>query len=127
MLIDSNNIYIAMKTRHSGTVRIDYEADRARLEDRQVQTADTNKLMHYMIKASEEMTYREASAKKGTLCPLLKNHVLSVFAYIRRKRLAGYPRYNTARCNTSSSLMSCQIVMCCNYKSRSTTIFIQIA
>lgn len=114
---------MAMNTRHSGTNRTYYEADRARLESQQALTADTNKLLHRVTKASGEMAYREVGGKEGTLSPLLKNHVLTVFADIRRMQLAGYPRYTTARCNTSSSLMSCQIVMCCNYKSRSTTIY----
>lgn len=81
---------MATKTRHSGTVRTDYEADRARLESLQALTADTDKLLHRVIKASGEMVYREAGGKEGTLSPLLKNHVLTVLADIRRKRLAGY-------------------------------------
>ena len=87
---------MATKTRHSGTVRADYEADRARLESLQALTADTDKLLHRVIKASGEMAYREAGGpgrqggKEGTLSPLLKNHVLTVLADIRRKRLAGY-------------------------------------
>lgn len=87
---------MATKTRHSGTVRTDYEADRARLESLQALTADTDKLLHRVIKASGEMAYREAGGpsrqggKEGTLSPLLKNHVLTVLADIRRKRLAGY-------------------------------------
>ena len=58
------------KTRHSGTVRTDYEADRARLESLQALTADTDKLLHRVIKASGETTYREAGGPgKGHSIP----------------------------------------------------------
>lgn len=78
------------ETRHSGTLRTDYEADRARLEELRPLTADTDILLHRLTKASREMPYRDADGREGTLTPLLENHVLTVLADIRRKRLAGY-------------------------------------
>ena len=78
------------ETRHSGTLRTDYEADRARLDDLRPLTADTDTLLHRLIQASREMPYREADGKEGTLTPLLENQVLTVLADIRRKKLSGY-------------------------------------
>lgn len=81
---------MATETRHSGTLRTDYEADRARLDDLRPLTADTDILLHRLIRASREMPYRDADGREGTLTPLLENHVLTVLADIRRKRLEGY-------------------------------------
>ena len=81
---------MATETRHSGTLRTDYEADRARLDDLRPLTADTDILLHRLTKASREMPYRDADGREGTLTPLLENHVLTVLADIRRKRLTGY-------------------------------------
>ena len=81
---------MATETRHSGTLRTDYEADRARLEELRPLTADTDILLHRLIRASREMPYRDADGREGTLTPLLENHVLTVLADIRRKRLVGY-------------------------------------
>ena len=81
---------MATETRHSGTLRTDYEADRARLEELRPLTADTDILLHRLIQASREMSYRDADGREGTLTPLLENHVLTVLADIRRKRLTGY-------------------------------------
>lgn len=78
------------ETRHSGTLRTDYEADRARLDDLRPLTADTDILLHRLTKASREMPYRDADGREGTLTPLLENHVLTVLADIRRKKLSGY-------------------------------------
>ena len=75
---------MATETRHSGTLRTDYEADRARLDDLRPLTADTDILLHRLTKASREMPYRDADGREGTLTPLLENHVLTVLADIRR-------------------------------------------
>ena len=81
---------MATETRHSGTLRTDYEADRARRDDLRPLTADTDILLHRLTEASREMPYRDADGREGTLTPLLENHVLTVLADIRRKRLTGY-------------------------------------
>lgn len=81
---------MATETRHSGTLRTDYEADRARLDGFQALTADTDRLLHRLIRASREIPYRDEDGREGTLTPLLENHVLTVLADIRRKRLVGY-------------------------------------
>lgn len=81
---------MATETRHSGTLRIDYESDRARLDDLRPLTADTDTLLHRLTEASRKMPYRDADGREGTLTPLLENHVLTVLADIRRKKLSGY-------------------------------------
>lgn len=81
---------MATETRHSGTLRTDYEADRARLEELRPLTADTDTLLHRLTEASREMPYRDTDGREGTLTPLLENHVLTVLADIRRKRLVSY-------------------------------------
>ena len=81
---------MATETRHSGTLRTDYESDRARLDDFRPLTADTDILLHRLIRTSREMPYRDADGREGTLTPLLENHVLTMLADIRRKRLTGY-------------------------------------
>lgn len=78
------------ETRHSGTFRTDYEADLARLDGFQALTADTDKLLHRLVRASRDISYRDADGREGTLTPFLENHVLTVLADIRRKRLADY-------------------------------------
>lgn len=81
---------MATETRHSGTLRTDYEADRARLDGFSALTADTDRLLHRLVRASREIPYRDADGREGTLTPFLENHVLTVLADIRRKRLVGY-------------------------------------
>lgn len=81
---------MATETRHIGTLRTDYEADWARLDDLRPLTADTDTLLHRLTEASREMPYRDADGREGTLTPLLENHVLTVLADIRRKKLSGY-------------------------------------
>lgn len=81
---------MATETRHSGTLRTDYEADRARLDGFPALTADTDRLLRRLIRASREIPYRDEDGREGTLTPLVENHVLTVLADIRRKRLAGY-------------------------------------
>lgn len=71
---------MATETRHSGTLRTDQEASLARLGDFPVMESDRDRLLHRLIRGSE-----------GTVRSLLENHVLTVLADIRRKRLAGYP------------------------------------
>lgn len=71
---------MATETRHSGTLRTDQEANLARLGDLPVMESDRDRLLHRLVRGSE-----------GTVRSLLENHVLTVLADIRRKRLAGYP------------------------------------
>lgn len=71
---------MATETRHSGTLRTDMEANLARLGDLPVMESDRDRLLHRLVRGSE-----------GTVRSLLENHVLTVLADIRRKRLAGYP------------------------------------
>lgn len=71
---------MATETRHSGTLRTDQEARLARLGDLPVLESDRDRLLHRLVRGSE-----------GTVRSLLENHVLTVLADIRRKRLRGYP------------------------------------
>lgn len=71
---------MATETRHSGTLRTDLEANLARLGDLPVMESDRDRLLHRLVRGSE-----------GTVRSLLENHVLTVLADIRRKRLVGYP------------------------------------
>lgn len=71
---------MATETRHSGTLRTDQEANLARLGDLPVMESDRDRLLHRLVRGSE-----------GTVRSLLENHVLTVLADIRRKRLKGYP------------------------------------
>lgn len=71
---------MATETRHSGTLRTDMEANLARLGDLTVMESDRDRLLHRLVRGS-----------KGTVRSLLENHVLTVLADIRRKRLKGYP------------------------------------
>lgn len=71
---------MATETRHSGTLRTDQEARLARLGDLPVLESDRDRLLHRLVRGSE-----------GTVRTLLENHVLTVLADIRRKRLRGYP------------------------------------
>lgn len=70
---------MATENRHSGTLRSDSAADIARLEDFPVMETVWDRLLHRLIRNSE-----------GTLHSLLVNHVLTVLADIRCKRLSGY-------------------------------------
>lgn len=81
---------MATETRHSGTLRTDYEADRAKLDDLRPLTANADILLHRLTEASRGMPYLDADGREGTLTPLLENHVLTVLADIRRKKLSGY-------------------------------------
>lgn len=71
---------MATETRHSGTLRTDQEANLAKLGDLPVMESDRDRLLHRLVRDSE-----------GTVRSLLENHVLTVLADIRRKRLKGYP------------------------------------
>lgn len=68
----------------------DYKDGCARLNNLHPLTADTDKLLHYLIPASKGFPFHDTDGKENTLTPLLENHVLTVLADIRRKRLAGY-------------------------------------
>ena len=71
---------MATKTRHSGTLRTDQEANLARLDGLPVMESDLDRLLRRLVRCSE-----------GIVRSLLENHVLTVLADIRRKRLEGYP------------------------------------
>lgn len=71
---------MATETGHSNTFLTYYEDVRVRLDNLRSLTADMDKLLHYLIRTSKE----------HTLTPLLGNHVLTVLADIRRKRLENY-------------------------------------
>lgn len=71
---------MATDTRHSGTLRTDKEAYLAKLGDFPVIESDWDRLLHRLVRSSED-TFRS----------FLENHVLTVLADIRGKRLTGYP------------------------------------
>ncbi|MEG1564364.1 MAG: hypothetical protein RR365_11675 [Bacteroides sp.] len=79
-----------MNDPHSGTLRTDYETDRARRDSFPAMESDWHRLLHRLIKVSSGTTYRDDDGREGTLAPLLANHVLTVLADILRKRLADY-------------------------------------
>ena len=80
VVFQRGSIYMTTDNEHSGTLRTDYEADLARLDDFPALTADWRTLLHQLIRAS----------RVSLLLPLLENNVLTVMADIRRKKLSGY-------------------------------------
>ncbi|WP_459189816.1 hypothetical protein ACGE0T_07015 [Parabacteroides sp. APC149_11_2_Y6] len=76
--------------KHSGTLRTDYQADHARLDDFPVMESDWYMLFHRLMKASNAFCYHDKDGREGTLNALLENHVLTVLADIARKKLSGY-------------------------------------
>lgn len=80
---------MAINNRSGGTLRTDYETDKARLDDFPVMESDQGILLHRLIKAAGDGLYRDGE-QEGSLRPLLENHVLTVLVDIRRKRLSGY-------------------------------------
>lgn len=81
---------MATETEHSNVFQTDYEGDRARLDNLHPLTVDTDKLLHYLIRASKELLFRNMDGKGNTLTPLLESHMLTVLANIRHKNLSGY-------------------------------------
>ena len=81
---------MATESRHSSTLRTDYEADWVRLDNLRSLTADTDILLHRLTEISRKMPYRDEGGREGILTSLLENHVLTVLADIRRKNLSGY-------------------------------------
>ena len=79
-----------MDIRHRGTFRTDYEADWARLDDFQALTAEADKLLHRLIRASREIHYHNADGQEVILVSFLERHVLTVLADIARKKLSNY-------------------------------------
>ena len=73
-----------------GTLRTDFETDRARLDGFPVLENDWNKLLHRLTKTDELLRYRDGGGEEDTLYPLLENQVLSVLADIARKKLSDY-------------------------------------
>lgn len=81
---------MATDTRHSGTLRTDYEAGLARLDGFPAMETDRYVLLHRLIKAGGDTPYRDEDGREGILRPLLENQVLTVLADILRKNLSGY-------------------------------------
>lgn len=81
---------MATETRHSGTLRTDYESDLAHADELPAMESGWQRLMHRLVRYSRAMGYREEGGREGSLSPLLENHVLTVVADIMRKRLQGY-------------------------------------
>jgi len=81
---------MATETGHSNLFHTDYEDGCARLDNLHSLTTDTNKLLHYLMRASKEFPSHDTDGRENTLTPLLENHVLTVLADIRRKNLSGY-------------------------------------
>lgn len=71
-----------MNDKNSGTLRTDYEADRAHPDSFLAMASEWHRLLHRLIKASGGATYRDGDGREGTLAPLLANHVLTVLADI---------------------------------------------
>lgn len=76
--------------RYNDILRSDYENNQVRLDDIFFLTADTDQLLHRLIRESKNMIFHDADGREATLAPLLEKHVLTVLADIRRKRLDGY-------------------------------------
>ena len=78
------------ETRQSNVFHTDYEDGCARSDNLHPVTTDTDKLLHYLIRASKDFLFRDANGKENALTSLLENHVLTVLADILRKDLSGY-------------------------------------
>lgn len=81
---------MATDAKHSGILHTDYEPDCVRLDNLRLQTTDTDKLLHHLIRTSKGIPYRDTEGSESMLTSLLRNHVLTVLADIRRKNLSGY-------------------------------------
>lgn len=81
---------MATSIKINGTLRTDYEANLASLDDFRVIESDWAKLLHRLVKVSSGIRCRNAGGWEGTLCSLLENQVLTVLADISRKKLSGY-------------------------------------
>ena len=73
-----------------GTLRIDFETDRARLDSFPALESDWNKLLHRLTKADEPLRYHDGDGEEDMLYPFLENQELTVFADITRKKLSNY-------------------------------------
>ena len=73
-----------------GTLRTDFETDRAWLDDFPALERDWNKLLYRLIKADESLRYHDGDGEEDTLCLHFENQVLTVFADIARKKLSDY-------------------------------------
>lgn len=74
---------------HSGTLRTDYEAGAARLDNFPVVECDRHILLHRLMKQDDSLNFCDGE-QHGTLLPLLENQVLTVLSDIARKQLKGY-------------------------------------
>ena len=81
---------MAAETIRSNVFHTDYEDGCARLDNLHSLTTDTDKLLHYLMLVSKELSYCDSDEKECTLTSLLGNHVLTVLADIRRKLLESY-------------------------------------
>ena len=66
-----------------GTLRIDFETDRARLDSFPALESDWNKLLHRLTKADEPLRYHDGDGEEDMLYPFLENQELTVFAVNR--------------------------------------------
>lgn len=82
--------YMATKTEHSNVFQTDYEGGCAKLDNLHPLTTNTDKLLHHLIRMSKDLLFRAADGREGILTSLLENHVLTMLADIRRKRLENY-------------------------------------
>ena len=95
-----------MDIRHRGTFRTDYEADWARLDDFQALTAEADKLLHRLIRASREIPYHNADGQEVILVSFLERHVLTVLADIARScrtMVTALPMYKVQQCRLPMS------------------------
>lgn len=81
---------MATNDRHSGTLRTDYETDFAHPDELRAMESEWQRLMHRLVRYSDDLGYCDDDGRKGKLRPLLENHALTVVADIMRKRLSGY-------------------------------------
>ena len=81
---------MATKTEHSNVFQTDYEGGCAKLDNLHPLTTNTDKLLHHLIRMSKDLLFRAADGREGILTSLLENHVLTMLADIRRKRLENY-------------------------------------
>ena len=82
--------HIETESKHNSNLEPETNVNRIVSDNFQILTAQTIKLLHHLIHASYELPYCDIDDKEHTLTFLLENHVLTVLADIRRKRLVGY-------------------------------------
>lgn len=90
-----------------GTLRIDFETDRARLDSFPALESDWNKLLHRLTKADEPLRYHDGDGEEDMLYPFLENQELTVFADITRRScrtmVTALPMYKVQQCRLPMS------------------------